>query len=587
MTGDGDGWGTWGCAPAWLGELLDLVDEGVVVCDRVDGTVRGFNRAAARLFPGLRPGRPVSMSAAPLAHIAAPRAECFYTVHEGRRLRGRLRTAHGLAVWLVHQVSGAQEAEAALFDERDRSAFLEETTRRLGASLHHGRTVRALVEIVIPKLADVAVVVLPANGRHTQWHRAGPGGARCSGEVAVEAVERVPPVADALYGLLPRPAVIHAQELDALDDVIPDERVQGDVHGGVPGGVQGSVHGEAAPEALVVQLAAGGVPAGALIMLRGPERARFDDADIDLAHRFAVRAGLALATAALYSQQAHTIAVLQASMAPEPLPVVEGLRLGAAYRPAAEALRISGDFYHVAARPEGGVTFFFGDVSGKGAEAAVLAGRVRQSMRTLAMVEKGPEPLRDLQLLNELVLGDGHRFTTLVTGSARPCDDGSVKVEIASGGHPFPLALRGDGRVEEIVCEGMLVGAVPDPSFGRTESRLAPGELMLLHSDGVTDARGGASGREIYGDQRLVDALASCLGMQAASVAERLELLTTEWLAGRPHDDISILTLQAPPRGGPPPHHQREGPGGSVSADGSVRAGEPGESGESGEPGDP
>ncbi|MYU15841.1 serine/threonine-protein phosphatase, partial [Streptomyces sp. SID8361] len=100
MTGDGDGWGTWGCAPAWLGELLDLVDEGVVVCDRVDGTVRGFNRAAARLFPGLRPGRPVSMSAAPLAHIAAPRAECFYTVHEGRRLRGRLRTAHGLAVWL-------------------------------------------------------------------------------------------------------------------------------------------------------------------------------------------------------------------------------------------------------------------------------------------------------------------------------------------------------------------------------------------------------------------------------------------------------------------------------------------------------
>ncbi|MGV9851717.1 PP2C family protein-serine/threonine phosphatase [Streptomyces sp. NPDC003442] len=452
--------------------------------------------------------------------------------------------------------------EAALLDERDRSAFLEETTRRLGASLHHGRTVRALVEMVIPKLADASVVVLPASGRRTHWRRAGPGDARSAGEVAVATLERIPKVADALYGLQPRPAVIRPQEMAALDDVLPGELV----------------HGE---EALVVQLAAGGVPAGALIMLRGPERPRFEDADIELAHQFALRAGLALATAALYSQQAHTIAVLQASMAPEPLPVADGLRLGAAYRPAAEALRISGDYYHVAPRPAGGVTFFFGDVSGKGAEAAVLAGRVRQSMRTLAMVKRGPDLLGDLQLLNDLVISAGHRFTTLVTGSARPCDDGSVKVEIASGGHLPPLALRGDGRVEEIVCEGMLVGAVPDPSFGRTEFRLEPGELMLLYSDGLTEARGGMSGREIYGDERLVDALAGCVGMQAPSVAERLELLTTEWLAGRPHDDISILTLQAPPRRGSPPRRRPGGPGGSASTGESGSTGGSASTGES------
>ncbi|MER8157401.1 PP2C family protein-serine/threonine phosphatase [Streptomyces sp. NPDC094472] len=548
MTDDSGGGGIWGCAPAQLGELLDLVDEAVVICDQVDGPVRGFNRAAAHLFPRLRPGSPVTMSAAaPLARAAAQQAEHFSTAYEGRGLSGRLHTAGGLTVWLVHQVSSAQEAEAALAHEREKSAFLEETTRRLGASLHHGRTVHALVDIVIPKLADASVVVLPASGRRTHWHRAGPGDARCSGEVAVETLERAPKVADALYGLQPRPTVLRPQEMDALDEVMPGELGQGEA-------------------ALVVQLAAGGVPAGALIMLRGPERARFDDADIDLAHRFAIRAGLALATAALYSQQAHTIAVLQASMAPEPLPSADGLRLGAAYRPAAEALRISGDFYHVAPSAAGGVTFFFGDVSGKGAEAAVVAGQVRQSMRTLAMVQRGPEPLGDLRLLNDLVISAGHRFTTLVTGSARPCDDGSVKVEIASGGHPSPLVLRGDGKVAEIVCEGMLLGAVPDPSFGRTECRLEPGELMLLYSDGVTEARGGASGREIYGDERLVDALASCGGMQAPSVAERLELLTTEWLAGRPHDDISLLTLQAPPHRGSPPHRPPEISGGSGHA---------------------
>ncbi|AKH84476.1 serine/threonine protein phosphatase [Streptomyces sp. CNQ-509] len=531
MADDGGGAGVWSHASAQLGELLDLVDEAIVTCDRPDGTIRGFNRAAVRLFPRLRPGEPASASAPPLARAGARGAKRFSAAHGGRRLRGRLRTVDGLAVWLVSQVSSAQEAEAALVDERARSAFLEEATQRLGASLHHSRTVRTLTEIVTPRLADASVVVLPPSGRRTDWHRAGPGGARSSGEVAVERLEEVPEIANALYGLQPHPTVISPQELDPLDNLMPAELV--------PGG-----------EPLVAQLAAGGVPAGALIMLRGPERAPFDEADIELAHELAVRAGLALATAALYTQQAHTIAVLQASMAPEPLPAADGLRLGAAYRPAAEALHISGDFYHVAPSALGGVTFFFGDVSGKGAEAAVLAGHLRQSMRTLAMVAQESEPLRDLYLLNEIVLSDGHRFATLVTGSARPRDDGSVKVEIAGGGHLSPLVLRGDGRVEEITCEGTLVGAVPDPGFSLTEVVLEPGELILFYSDGVTEARGGASGREMYGDERLVDALASCTDMQAASVAERLELLTTEWLAGRPHDDISILTLQAPPRRG-------------------------------------
>ncbi|SCK26881.1 PP2C family protein-serine/threonine phosphatase [Streptomyces sp. WMMB 322] len=544
MTDDGDGWGARGRPRAELGELLDLVEEAVVVCDRADGTVRGFNRAAACLFPRLRPGEQLSTSAAaPLAHAAARRAERFSTSHEGRRLRGRLQNVGGRAVWLVRDVSSAEDAEAALVDERGRSAFLEETTRRLGASLHHARTVRTVVELVIPELADVSVVVLPVTGRRTGWHRAGPGEARSSGEVPVEILERVPEVRDALHGLQPRPAAVRAHEMGPLGDVVPGDLLQ-------------------VEDALVAQLDAGGLPAGALIMLRGPERDRFDDVDIELARQFAARAGLALATAALYSQQAHTIAVLQDSLAPQPLPSADGLQLGAAYRPAAEALRVSGDFYHVSPCSSGGVTFFFGDVSGKGAEAAVLAGHVRQSMRTLTLVTKGADPLHDLQLLNDIVIDEGHRFTTLISGFARPGHDGSVTVGIASGGHLPPLALRGGGRVEEIVCEGTLIGAVPDPSFSRTEFRLAPGELMLLYSDGVTEARGGVSGREIYGDERLVNALAGCVGMQAASVAERLELLTTEWLAGRPHDDISILTLQAPPRHGSPPRHRHEEPGG-------------------------
>lgn len=526
--------------PEPLGELLDLVDEAVVTCDPSGSTVRGFNRAAARLFPRLRPGTALSTSpTGPLADAAASGAERFEAEYGGRALGGDRRMTGGRTVWLVREAGAARKADEALVRERDRSAFLEETARRLGNSLHHGRTVRTLVRIALPRLADAAVAVLPGSGRLTVWDRAGPGDDRCSGQVPVEALEQVPQVADALHGLRPRPAVVGPGEMALLGRLIPDEFV----HGG---------------DALVLQLTGGGVPTGAMILLRGPRRARFDEWDIDLARRFATRAGLALATAALYSQQAHTIAVLQARMAPEPLPVVDGVGVGAAYRPAAEALHISGDFYHVAARPEGGVAFFFGDVVGKGAEAAVLAVDVRQSMRTLARVTSAHDPVRDLELLNDVVIDDGHRFTTLVTGSARPDEDGSVRVEIADGGHLPPLVLRGDGSVDEIACDGMIVGGVRDPRFSRTEFRLGPGELMLLYSDGITEARGGVSGNEMYGDERLAGALATCGGMQAAAVAERLELLTTQWLGGRPHDDISVLTLQAPPRPGVPPVRRSE-----------------------------
>ncbi|MFD0446045.1 PP2C family protein-serine/threonine phosphatase [Streptomyces indonesiensis] len=114
-----------------------------------------------------------------------------------------------------------------------------------------------------------------------------------------------------------------------------------------------------------------------------------------------------------------------------------------------------------------------------------------------------------------------------------------MKVEIASGGHLSPLVLRGDGKVEEIVCEGMLVGAVPDPSFGCREFRLAPGELVLLYSDGLTEARGGMSGREIYGDERLVDAL-------AAASACRQRRSPSGWSSSRPNGSPVARTTTSP-----------------------------------------
>lgn len=502
--------------------LLDLVDQAVVMCDASD-VVRGFNRPAAEMFPQLRLGRALS---GPMASAAARKAERFDCDVAGRRLSGHRRLCDGYVVWLMRDVSGAREDQRSLSEERERSAFLEQAGARLGRSLHHGRTVRSLAQAALPVLADAAVVVHPVIGRLCAWHRAGPERVEASGDVSAETLQRIPRIADALSGGRRRTTPFPQDELGEAGALVPPELRRGG-------------------EALAIPLSGNGVSAGALILVRGPERAGFSEPDVELAYQFAARAGLALATAALYSQQAGTTAVLQANLAPEPLPDVDAIVLGAAYRPAAEALRIGGDFYHVAPEPDGGVTFFFGDVCGKGAEAAALAGQVRQSLRTLALVES--EPLRTLCLLNQALLGVGSRFTTLVAGSARPTSDGGLAVVTAGGGHLPPLVLRCDGRVEEVEVDGMLVGVLPDAVFGLTESRLGPGELMLLYSDGVTEARGGPTGDALYGEERLARDLSTWRGMPAGAVTERVELLTTQWLAGRPHDDIAVLAIQAPP----------------------------------------
>ncbi|MFD7922261.1 PP2C family protein-serine/threonine phosphatase [Streptomyces sp. NPDC059740] len=417
-------------------------------------------------------------------------------------------------------MSPTPDAESALRAERHRTAFLEETGRRIGASLHPARTARAVARAALPLLADTAVVVLPVAGRRASWHRAGPGDREESGQVGAEELTGVPQLLDALSGAEGPAHPFPAAALAPLAPLLPDAEGQ----------------------ALALPLAGNGVSAGALLLVRAGRPAP-DEADLALARRFTDRAGPALATALLYAQQARTTAAVQAHLTPSPLPAADGVRLGAAYRPAAESLRVSGDFYHVTADPAG-VSFFFGDVCGKGPEAAVRAGMVRQSLRVLTLADAAPTA--QLDLLNRALLADEAPFTTLVTGTARPARGGGLAVATAGGGHLPPLVLRADGGVEEVGLEGTLVGVLPDADFDLTRTHLAPGESMVLYSDGVTEARGGPTGEEFYGEERLARDLAEGAGMPAATLAERVEMLTTHWLAGRDHDDIAVLVLQAP-----------------------------------------
>ncbi|WP_047871604.1 PP2C family protein-serine/threonine phosphatase [Nocardiopsis sp. RV163] len=288
--------------------------------------------------------------------------------------------------------------------------------------------------------------------------------------------------------------------------------------------------------------------AGALLFHRA--RGYFDAADTEALTEYAERVGSALGAAHMYQYQARTASTLKAALVPAPLPGVAHAVLGAAFRSAVEAERIGGDFYQVNELEEG-FDFSFGDVCGKGNDAALLTGMIRQSLEALRLVEQDPRRL--LELLNVLLLRtDPEKFSTMLLGLASPLPGGGLRVRAAGGGHPPPLVVGVDGTVREVSIGGLFVGAVEEAVFRETEFTLAPGETMVVFSDGVTEARNPLLGGQMLGEERLARLLSECGGMPAPAVADRIVQVVGDWLDGGEHDDITVLTIQArAARGGP------------------------------------
>lgn len=213
--------------------------------------------------------------------------------------------------------------------------------------------------------------------------------------------------------------------------------------------------------------------------------------------------------------------------------------MAARYRPAAEHFDVGGDFYDVHGSGDDWL-ISLGDVCGEGVEAAVLTDRTRQSIRTAAYFDRRPTTL--LRALNTVLHDAGSdRFVTLVCARVRPTPDGNhVDVELASAGHPAPIVLRANGSVEQIDVSGMAVGLVPDVEYRAVSVRLDRGDLVLLYTDGIDEARTEAG---LYGVERLTASLPAYTGAAPDVICEAVEQDVLVFLDGSPHDDIALLAF--------------------------------------------
>ncbi|MFF7735692.1 SpoIIE family protein phosphatase [Streptomyces sp. NPDC007984] len=252
---------------------------------------------------------------------------------------------------------------------------------------------------------------------------------------------------------------------------------------------------------------------------------------------------------------ADALAVLQRSLVPDSLPDVPGLETAVHYHTASPD-QLGGDFYDLFPVAGDRWAFFLGDVCGKGPEAASLTSLTRYTLRAAA--HHDPDPASALSTLNavlhERYTGDGNpRYCTCIFGIVEPGGEhGPTTVRLASGGHPPALVLRSDGRAEFLPTPGgLLIGIVPGAPIGTAETVLAPGDTLVLYTDGLTEARTGPGRDDLYGEDALH---AFATGHAPASPHAVITALTTllESFGDGLDDDTALLALGVPAASAPP-----------------------------------
>ncbi|MEE2038774.1 SpoIIE family protein phosphatase [Nocardiopsis sp. CT-R113] len=245
----------------------------------------------------------------------------------------------------------------------------------------------------------------------------------------------------------------------------------------------------------------------------------------------------------------ETLAVLQRALLPGKLPTVPGMEAASYYYPASPH-QLSGDFYDLVRLDETRWAFFLGDVRGKGPEAATLTARARYALRAAALHASDPaEALRTLNtvLVEGQALDEEPRHCTVVFGLLEPGGDGGpARVRLASGGHPPAMVLRADGRVDLLTTlGGMLVGVLPGADFVSAETTLAPGDTLLLYTDGLTEARTGPRRDTLYGEEALLAFVADHAPSSPTKAITVLSDLLRSFGDGL-DDDTALLALGVP-----------------------------------------
>jgi sigma-B regulation protein RsbU (phosphoserine phosphatase) len=240
---------------------------------------------------------------------------------------------------------------------------------------------------------------------------------------------------------------------------------------------------------------------------------------------------------------------VQERLLPQAYPPIAGLDYAGACRP---ALGVGGDYYDFIRLSGTGLGIAIGDVSGKGMPAALLMATLRAYLHGQTL--SGMTNLADVMAsLNRLVYESSaaNRYATFFYAQYEAT---TRRLEYVNAGHNPPVIVRarsGSDRPEIIRLEtgGPVIGLMPDCSYGQGSVTLEEGDVLVLFTDGITEAMNPAG--EEWGEERLVQVIGANRALPARDLIDRITRASDEFVAGAAqYDDMTLITARVIACGG-------------------------------------
>ncbi len=240
----------------------------------------------------------------------------------------------------------------------------------------------------------------------------------------------------------------------------------------------------------------------------------------------------------------YTITTVQASLLPAAVPELDHVVVAIAYRPASADADVGGDFYDLNTSQSGLVTISIGDVCGHDIHAAIVTGLVRHTIN--AASQHLIDPADVLRWANHALNShdtDG-RFVSAAHAHLHPPNpDGHAFLDIALAGHPYPILIPTDGRPSlEIGTAGTLLGITTNPKITTTRITLAPGDQLVLYTDGLTE-----NSRPRLSTEDLLTVINNIRRSTAAETQTSLMQHYDKLDRRNKHDDVAVVIIQLQP----------------------------------------
>ena len=230
-------------------------------------------------------------------------------------------------------------------------------------------------------------------------------------------------------------------------------------------------------------------------------------------------------------------AEIQGSMLPAAAPQIPGLDLAGFNLP---CRTVGGDYYDFFDYPHGRVGLTLGDVSGKGMPASLMMMALHARVQVLA---EDPGDLASFMTrLNKTTCANcpSNRFITFFFSVL---DAATGELRFANAGHNPPILVRASGQAEMMEGNGPVLGILPIAPYSERRAQLARGDMLVLYSDGVTEATD--MNQNEFGEERFVRVLQQTRHLPAAAIVEAVNRALTQFAAGAPqHDDITMVVAR-------------------------------------------